>query len=443
MTFCMRLPLRVAVACLAGVAQIAAAQDLSSVRVATGLARPVFATAPPNDRDRLFVVEQHSGEVKILDLVTGILDHANPFLSVADLSTGNEQGLLGLAFHPSYASNGLFYIHRTRPDNLNDDPVDAASSNVIDEYQVSNDPNVALPEPTRELLVISQPQSNHNGGWLGFGPDGYLYIAVGDGGGSNDNGGGHSPGTGNAQDLSKLLGKILRIDVDSAGVGTVYAIPATNPFALAASGREIWAYGLRHPWRPSFDRLTGDLFIADVGQNTREEVNFQPASSEGGENYGWRLREGTIATPTGGVGGARPPGAIDPIHDYANDFPTQFAVIGGTVHRGPVAALQGSYVFGDNSGALWALDFDGSDPQDFDGTNFTNLRSLNSELTPDVGSISAISSFAEDADGNLYILDIEDGELFKIVPEPNSILAHFAALTALALLAKKRRYAQP
>ena len=406
------------------------------MRVATDLARPVFATAPPADHERLFVVEQHSGKIKIYFRSSGTLDHDSPFLTIGNLAKGQEQGLLGLAFHPDYASNRRFYTNRTRSDG----------ASVIEEYQVSANPNVAATPRTRRLLVIAQPQSTHNGGWLGFGPDGYLYIAVGDGGGRDDAGTGHTPDTGNAQDTTKLLGKILRIDVDATGSTTPYAIPASNPFVGTGAREEIWAYGLRHPWRPSFDRLTGDLYIADVGQNTIEEVNFQPANSAGGENYGWRLREGTTATPTGGVGGSQPSGGINPIFDYPHSS-TQFAVTGGYVHRGSVADLQGSYVFGDLSARIWALDFDGSDPSEFDGTNFSNFRELTAQLAPQQGEIENLASFGEDADGNLYIVDLgstrnpgtSDGELFLIVPEPGSAWLQLAALGALLVRLRLRR----
>ncbi len=281
---------------------------VSTVRVASGLTRPVFATAPAGDYGRLFVAEQ-TGKIKILDLVTGQIA-PTPFLQISDLALGQEQGLLGFAFHPDYANNGTFFVNH----------VDATGTTRIERYQVSADANVANPTPTA-VLSIAQPQANHNGGWLGFGPDGYLYVATGDGGGGDDDAG-HTPGIGNAQDLSdNLLGKILRLDVDQPANGRGYGIPASNPFVGIEGDDEIWAYGLRNPWRPSFDRATGDFWIADVGQLVKEEVNFQPADSAGGENYGWRLREGTIATPTPlspetPVGGERPPGAIDPILEY-------------------------------------------------------------------------------------------------------------------------------
>ena len=383
----------------------ARADVAGSQRVASGLSRPVYVTAAPGDAERLFVVEQHTGRIRILDLNTGVVN-ATPFLDMSGLATGNEQGMLGLAFHPDYASNGLFYVNFT----------DTTRATNIRRYQVSaGDPNVAHPASATTVLTYAQPQSNHNGGWLGFGPnDGYLYIASGDGGSGNDSGGGHTAGTGNAQDITNnLLGKMLRIDVDGDGfpadANRNYAIPLLNPFAEKTGDDEIWAYGLRNPWRSSFDRATGDLYIADVGQNNREEIDYQPASSPGGENYGWRLREGTIATPTGGVGGAPPPGAVEPIHDYAHVGAPDggFSITGGYAYRGPVRDLQGVYFFADYlSQQIWSFRYDSTGKADF--------QNRTSQLTPDVGSIGSIASFGEDAAGNLYIVDL-GGEVFRIL----------------------------
>jgi glucose/arabinose dehydrogenase len=409
---------------------------VSTVRVASGLSRPVFATAPPGDYGRLFVVEQHSGQIKILDLTSGQIA-ATPFLTISNLARGGEQGLLGLAFHPDYANNGYFYVNRT----------DSAGTTQVERYQVSTNANVANPTPTT-LLSIAQPQTNHNGGWLGFGPDGYLYVATGDGGAGDDLGTGHTPGTGNAQDITaNLLGKMLRLDVNNPAPGMNYGIPSDNPFVGREGDDEIWAYGLRNPWRASFDRTTGDLWIADVGQVVKEELNFQPATSTGGENYGWRLREGTIATPTPfppatPVGGDRPPGAIDPIHEYDHTatVPNR-AITGGYVYRGPIEELQGKYFFADFSPArnIWSLTFDGSDPEDFDGTNFVDFQDWTQMLAPDGATIGDIGSFAEDAAGNLYLIDLGvftsspgGGEIFRIVPEPASALLVGGALAALA-----------
>jgi len=373
--------------------------------VATGLDRPVFVTAPPGDNDRLFIVEQHTGLIKIRNQQTGTIN-TTPFLDIDGLATGNEQGLLGLAFHPEYANNSLFYVNFT----------DSSGTTNIVRYQVSGDPDVANPNSATTVLRYSQPQSNHNGGWLGFSPDGYLYISTGDGGGSDDNDAGHTAGTGNAQDITdNLLGKILRIDVDGddfpADDMRNYAIPPDNPFVGISGDDEIWSYGLRNPWRCSFDRLTGDLYIGDVGQSAREEVDFQSAADTGGRNYGWRLREGSIATPTGGVGGP-PPGAIEPIYDYSHGVgPSEgFVVTGGYVYRGPVASLQGHYIFADYlTEQIWSFRYD--------GLSLTNFANRTAQFTPDVGSINEISSFGEDAAGNVYIVDL-GGEVFQVVSGP-------------------------
>lgn len=420
----------------------AAAQGFQLERVATGLSRPVFLTAPPGDTQRVFIVEQHTGTIRILRLADDTL-LATPFLTVPGVSQGQEQGLLGLAFHPDYASNGTFYVYFTNPD-----------SHVV-RYQVSSDPDLADAGSASEVIGWSQPQANHNAGWIAFGPDGLLYIAAGDGGGSDDNDTGHTSGTGNAQDVTdNLLGKILRIDVDGddfpADPQRNYAIPADNPFVGVTGDDEIWVYGLRNPWRDSFDRQTGDLYIGDVGQGSCEEIDVEPADSSGGENYGWRLREGVIATPTGGVGGAAPLGAIDPIFNYPHatktcsmpDAPgfTGIAVTGGYVYRGPVASLDGRYFFADyGAGRLWSLVWDGSDPSVFDGTNYADLTDHTGDpsFTPDVGSLDSVSSFGEDDAGNLYILDL-DGDVFRL-PEPPAAPGRLVGGAAVLALAARRR----
>jgi glucose/arabinose dehydrogenase len=391
-------------------AEGSACAAVTTERVASGLDLPLYVTAPPGDPDHLFIVEQHSGRIRVLNLADNSIN-AIPFLTITGLAQGSEQGLLGLAFHPDYATNGFFYVNVTV----------TSGDTEIRRYKVSSDPVVAIPDSKQLVLGYAQPQANHNGGWLGFGPDGYLYISVGDGGGSYDEDAGHTPGTGNGQDItSDLLGKMLRIDVNGddfpADSTRNYAIPADNPFVGKTGDDEIWSFGLRNPWRASFDRATGNLYIGDVGQDTREEIDVQPAGSAGGQNYGWRLREGTIATP--GVGGARPPGEIDPIYDYPHGN-GQFegdVVTGGYVYRGPVAELRGQYFFADfESAHIWTLLYDGSDPSTFDGTNYTNLTDRTAELAPGAGlSIDEISSFGEDAAANLYIVDL-GGEVFRIV----------------------------
>jgi glucose/arabinose dehydrogenase len=383
------------------------AEGITSQRVASDLSRPLFATAPPGDTDRLFLIEQHTGRIKILDLTTGVIA-ATPFLEIDGLRMGNEQGLLGLAFHPDYATNGLFFVNLTASEG---------GTTHIRRYQVSTDPDTADPGTAMTILTYNQPQSSHNGGWIGFGPnDGLLYISSGDGGGGNDNSTGHTAGIGNGQDITgNLLGKILRIDVNGdefpGDSSRNYAIPPTNPFVGTTGDDEIWAYGLRNPWRSSFDQFTGDFYIADVGQNNREEVNFQPAASPGGENYGWRLREGTIATPTGGVGGPAPPGAVDPVHDYGHVGAPNggFSITGGYVYRGPVESIQGVYFFADFiTSQVWSFRFGGGQLAEF--TNRT------AQLAPDVGSMNSIASFGEDAIGNLYVIDL-GGDVFKLVAD--------------------------
>ena len=427
-------------------AEAAGAQGVGTLRVASGLDEPIFLSAPPDDLDRAFVVER-AGRILIARLPDFEVE-ATPFLTIAGVSTSGEGGLLGLAFHPDHATNGTFYVYVTVFAGI------LPFETRIVRYQVSTDPDLADPASATPVLSFQQPASNHNGGWIGFGSDGYLYIASGDGGGSDDTGSGHTAGTGNAQDLTNnLLGKILRIDVDSdafpADPLRNYAIPPDNPFVGVVGDDEIWVYGLRNPWRASFDPWTGDLYIGDVGQSACEELDVQPVTSPGGENYGWRLREGVIATPTGGVGGAHPPGAIDPIFDYphgasgCSDPGSGFsgrAITGGYVYRRPVPGLEGRYFFADYATArLWSLVYDGSDPGGFDGTNYLELtdHTGDPDFTPDVGSFGTVASFGEDAAGNLYVLDLDDGEVFYI-PEPPAAVMHLAALAATWALARWR-----
>jgi glucose/arabinose dehydrogenase len=367
---------------------------LTTVRVAEGLTRPAFVTAAPGDTARLFILEQRGsdarGRIKILK--HGVL-LARPFLTTAPLSTGFEQGLLGLAFAPNYAVTGRFYINYTRADG----------TTIVERHTVSADPDSANPAGT-EILTVPQPYDNHNGGWLGFGPDGYLYIALGDGGFGGD------PGD-RAQNLNSRLGKLLRIDVS----GATFSIPPTNPFAGATPGLdEIWAYGLRNPWRPAFDRATGDLVIADVGQGQLEEIDFQPAASAGGENYGWRCYEGSAffsessTTPCGSCLAAGCP-KVAPAHEYPHTL-SRCSVTGGYVYRGDsIPDLVGTYFFADYcAGKIYSGRFVG------DTLVFVHDRTV--ELAPGGGlSIGSITSFGEDAAGELYICD-QEGEVFKIVP---------------------------
>lgn len=422
------------------------AQITGSTRVAnsSNVRTPIFATHAPGDSTRLFIAERGffnnntsvltPPTIKILDLTTGQV-LATPFLdSIPNPNLNSEGGLLGLAFHPNYAENGKFYVNVTRTNDF--ETFQGATANMsthILEYTVSpTDPNVALAAP-REILSFVQPQGNHNGGWIGFSPiDGHLYIATGDGGGGNDSSsqGGHTPGIGNAQDLfledngtgqpaRNLHGKMLRIELngDSANPSDDfpddpnrnYAIPDGNPFANSGTvfDDEIWAYGLRNPFRSSFDSQTGDLWIGDVGQGAREEIDFQPAGSLGGENYGWRSREGTRVTGLGPiVDPDEPNDLVPPVYEYLHPAgQSSRSVTGGVVYRGPDPTLRGMYFFADFvSDEVWIFD-----PADPDGT-VTNINAL---LTPDVGTIRNVAAFGEDADGNIYLVDLS-GEVFRI-----------------------------
>jgi len=378
--------------------------SLELVRVATGLSSPVYATHAPGDPGRLYVVEK-GGTIRILDLAGGGL-LSTPFMAASvtsagiGLTTDGERGLLGLAFHPEYQANGRFYINST----------DAAGTTRIREFRRQTADQVD-PSSGRDILSVSQPYSNHNGGWLDFGRDGYLYVAMGDGGSGNDP-------QNHAQNRGSLLGKMLRLDVNGDDFPTDsarnYRVPSTNPF-VGQPGMlgEIWAYGLRNPWRNGFDRVTGDLFIGDVGQNAREEINFQPATSSGGENYGWRIREGTLATNLTGQGGSP---LVSPIYDYTRGTGTfqGRSVTGGYVYRGPIAPLEGQYFFGDYvSGRLFSLVYDGSPAAAFNGLNFTNRTDWTATLTTSAATVGNIASFAEDAAGHVYVVSY-GGHLFRI-----------------------------
>jgi Glucose / Sorbosone dehydrogenase len=370
---------------------------MEATRIASGLARPVFVTAAPGDTTRLFIVEQRSGStgrIRVYNVTTNTL-LATPFLSINNVATGSEQGLLGLAFHPNYQTNGRFYV------NYNN----AAGTTVIAEYQRST-PDVANPASARTLLTIAQPFSNHNGGWMGFGPtDNYLYISSGDGGSGGD------PGN-NAQTITgNLLGKILRIDpLGNNSSNGQYGNPPTNPFVGVAGDDEIWCYGLRNPWRCSFDYVTGDLFIGDVGQNLLEEIDVQPGGTPGGQNYGWRVREGTSGPPLAG--------AIDPIYVYTRGAGGNqgFSVTGGYVYRGPIRILQGRYFFGDYvNDTVWSLNWTGTPPAANNGANFTDFINWSPQITalPAGAAVADVSSFGEDLLGNLYVCDL-GGEVFRI-----------------------------
>lgn len=383
---------------------MAGSPKVSSRLVAGGFSKPVYVTSDPAIATRLFVVEQ-KGIIRVIEDGEVL---SKPFLDITGrvhnpLSPGDERGLLGLAFHPDYARNGFFYVNY----------VDEKDNTVISRFRVSGRPLEADPRSEKILIKLKQPFSNHNGGHLAFGPkDGFLYIALGDGGKWGDP-------FNHAQSLDNLFGKILRIDVDR---GAPYAIPPGNPFIDTPGARpEIWVYGLRNPWRFSFDRMTGDLYIGDVGQDAWEEIDVQPAGSPGGENYGWRIMEGNHCYNP--AQDCPEEGLTLPVWEYSNDADymrtlmgrPQFgvagcSVTGGYVYRGEaIPGLQGTYIFGDYcSGNIWTFEFSGG--------SATNFRDRTDEINIGGGEYTTyISSFGEDADGELYVVDY-NGEIYKLIP---------------------------
>lgn len=358
--------------------------------VSTGLRHPVYVTHARDGSGRLLVVEQ-PGRIRIVRPAASLgfaerraralaarraprgeqgrlLDP--PFLDLTErVRYGGEQGLLGLAFHPSYKTNGRFFVNYTRrPDG----------ATVVSEFKVSGNPDLAATEE-KQLLVVPQPYANHNGGMVEFGPDGFLYIGLGDGGAGGD------PGN-RGQDRNELLGKLLRIDVDR---GTPYGVPRDNPFASGGGRPEIFAYGLRNPWRFSFDRQTGELWAADVGQNEWEEIDVVRL----GGNYGWRIMEGRHCfLPREGC---MQKGLVPPVAEYGHEK-GRCSITGGYVYRGAtIPALQGAYLYGDYcSGEIFSL------------VNGVPQLVLSSELS--------ISSFGQDQDGELYVVD-HGGGIHRIV----------------------------
>jgi glucose/arabinose dehydrogenase len=347
--------------------------SITLTRVASGFTAPVFVTHAGDGSGRIFVVEK-SGVVKILR--NGIVV-PTPFLDISGLvqSAGGEQGLFSIAFPPGFAAKQYFYVDYTGLAGV-------VGDTVLARYPVTANPDVADSAAGVTLLTQAQPFENHNGGQLAFGPDGFLYVSLGDGGSGGDP-------FNNAQNLTTILGKILRIDVES-GVSP-YAIPAGNPFDT-----EIWAFGLRNPWRFSFDRGTGDLYIADVGQNLFEEVNFQPAASSGGENYGWNIMEGMHCFNNPNCNQA---GLTLPVAEY-DHLDGNCSVTGGLVYRGSEhPSMQGIYFYADFcSGRIWGLKRN--------GTAWENRLLLDTALQ--------ISSFGEDEAGNLYVADLITGDIFKV-----------------------------
>jgi glucose/arabinose dehydrogenase len=360
--------------------------------VASGFDRPVWVGAPPKVSDRLWVIEQ-AGRIHIIDAKTGARQ-AEPFLDlVSQVSRkGNEEGMLGLAFAPDFAKSGRFYLNFVDKDH---------HTRIVRLTAAGPDFSRADPGSMEVLLSFKQDFENHNGGWIDFGPDGFLYIGNGDGGAAND------PKQ-RAQAMDTYLGKILRLDVSG---DSGYTVPKSNPFVGKDGVKpEIWALGLRNPWRCSFDRKTGDLWIGDVGQNQREEINYLPRGTGAGSNFGWRLREGDQATPQDGVGGKAPKGAIEPVYVYDHGGgPTQgMSVTGGYLYRGPVRELVGRYIFGDyNNRRVWSF------VPNHNGKP-TRFKDHSDDFQPAGGKLGMIASFGEDALGNLYIVD-HGGPILRVI----------------------------
>jgi len=368
--------------------------QITTKRVASGMTRILWAGAPRGDA-RIFVGLK-GGRIRIVK--NGVLT-PNYFLDISTkVSGGSEQGLLGVAFHPDYATNGLFYVNYT----------DLSGDTVVSAFQVTANPDIADPASEFPILRQSQPFENHNGGDLHFGPDGYLYVFFGDGGSAND------PGC-RAQRLDTWLGKILRIDVNT---GAPYGVPADNPF-VGVSGAlpEIYHYGLRNPWRNSFDRLTGDLWIGDVGQDLREEIDVAPAG-QAGLNFGWKMMEGTRCNSTTNCGTVPPcndPSLVPPVTELLHSAGS-FAITGGYVYRGCLCPGEvGKYFFAD-SGDNKIRSFE----YDVGSGTLSNFQDRTVELAPGGGqAINAIVSFGEDGFGELLIIDHSssgNGEVFKMVP---------------------------
>jgi glucose/arabinose dehydrogenase len=390
---------------------------MQATRVASGLVLPLQALAAPRDRARVFVVEQ-GGKIKIFDLATQTI-LPTPYLDLTSVAgQGQGTGILGMTFDPNYKTNGYFYVSYTTSSGGTYN----MGISYVSRFKVTSDPNVADPASEVKVISVDQPQHDHNFDWIGFsnrvGDDGNLYISSGDGGNTEDMGTGHIEPGGNAQNLTTLLGKMLRIHINSDGT---YSIPANNPFAGAPppTKQEIFCYGLRNPFRASFDAATGDLLIGDVGEHTREEIDVNRASNPGGgENFGWRVREGTIQNPFY-PDDPPPPNAVDPIVDYDHGV-TGSCVLGGFNYQGrKVIDLKKKYIFADFAGP----------GNQFAGHVFTmqyksgkakNLTDVTSQLFPTlVGgyNLGPATSVGQDGFGEVYIVDYT-GQMFRIDPAP-------------------------
>jgi glucose/arabinose dehydrogenase len=371
-------------------------QNLTTELVAQGFSRPLAMTQPVGDDDRFFVIEGHTGRIEIIDRTNNNAILPTPFIDIGVVATGNEQGLTGLAFHPEYMTNGHpkeghFYVCYN---------ASGSGQTRIVEYQATGgnmNSNTASNTPVATILTVSQPASNHNGGDIHFGPDGKLYLSLGDGGGGGDT-------YGNGQNKNTILGAIARLDVDIPFPHT----PADNPFVGVAGHDQVWMWGLRNPWRFTFDSLNGDIWIGDVGQNAHEEISYAPGTTNGGENFGWPCREGSNNYNSGQCSQAP---FVEPVRNIQQNQGGNFSVISGYVYRGSIPGIYGSYFHADYySSSIWTGTLNGA------GTALTNIVDRESQLDPAAGSITSITAFAEDNDRELYVIE-QGGQIWKIVED--------------------------
>lgn len=403
-------------------AQVPADVRLEPVPGISGLSAPLGLKHAGDGSGRIFIVEQ-GGTVRVIDRDGNLL--ATPFVGLGNLvaTDANERGLLDIAFHPQFANNGLFYLHYSAGSNRPDGT--AGGDTVVAEFSLSGDPNVGNSTPDRIILTVTQDFSNHNGGQMRFGPDGYLYLGLGDGGSGGDpcnraqtldpqalvNPSSCGSGA-SLNDSLGLLGKLLRVDVDSTtvagdnnlcaanGDGSAnYAVATENPFSDDPdSCGEVFLYGLRNPWRWSFDRATGDIWIGDVGQSQWEEIDLLEAPLSGGENLGWNCFEASSTFSTDGS--CPPPSPVFPILEYDHASTGGCSVTGGYRYRGPIRSLQGRYIYGDFcSGDIWFADNDSGDWR-------TTLTGFN---------VGNIRSFGEDQQGSVYV--IANDQLHQFIGE--------------------------
>jgi len=401
----MRMRITLSVVMIVLTATVPASASVTRQLIASGFSSPLHVAAPPGDTSRLFVVER-GGTIRIVNLNTQTV-LGTPFLDISgSVVTTGEGGLLSVAFHPNYSSNGFFFVYYT----ADLDPTASFQFGTrVSRFTVSGDPNVANAASETPFLELAQPATNHNGGMVAFRPgdsNHYLYVSLGDGGGACD------PGE-NAQNITNKFGSILRIDVDAGTSGDVANpfAPASNPFVGVSGDDLIWVYGLRNPYRFSFDRLNGDMYIGDVGQGAREEISYQSSGSAGGENYGWDAYEGFLTPPTGcSITAPVLPGMVPPLYDYPRSDGQ--ALTGGNVYRGfDYGSMYGRYFYADYvAGNMWSFVRNGA--------GISDLQDHTAALNP---TSANVSGFGEDGAGELYFTTFS-GEVVQIFDPASSPL---------------------